>query len=107
VVAVSAVTGEGCDDLVQAVGEILHGQLADVSGQVVAINARHRQALQEAQAALERARGLCDGLGEVLDRAEVLALELREAVHQLGMIVGQVVTEDLLDRIFANFCIGK
>ncbi len=38
---------------------------------------------------------------------ELLALELREALHQLGEMVGAVHTEDLLDRIFSRFCIGK
>jgi tRNA modification GTPase len=41
------------------------------------------------------------------DPPEILALELREALHQLGEMVGAVYTEDLLDRIFSRFCIGK
>jgi tRNA modification GTPase len=41
------------------------------------------------------------------DPPEVLALELREALEQLGEMVGAVYTEDLLDRIFSRFCIGK
>ena len=38
---------------------------------------------------------------------EVLALDLRETLAQLGEMVGAVYTEDLLDRIFSRFCIGK
>jgi tRNA modification GTPase len=41
------------------------------------------------------------------DPAEILALELRAALHELGAIVGAVYTDDLLDRIFSRFCIGK
>jgi tRNA modification GTPase len=41
------------------------------------------------------------------DPPEILALELREALHQLGEMVGAVYTDDLLDRIFSRFCIGK
>jgi len=41
------------------------------------------------------------------DPPEVLALELRSALEELGMIVGAVYTDDLLDRIFSRFCIGK
>ena len=41
------------------------------------------------------------------DPPEVLALELRAALEQLGSIVGAVYTDDLLDRIFSRFCIGK
>ena len=41
------------------------------------------------------------------DPPEILALELREALHQLGEMVGAVYTDDLLDRVFSRFCIGK
>ena len=41
------------------------------------------------------------------DPPEILALELRETLEQLGEMVGAVYTEDLLDRIFSRFCIGK
>lgn len=107
VFVISAVTGQGCGELVGAIGQAVHGELADAGGQRLALNARHRQALGEAAEALDRAVKLCDEGGEVLDRAEVLAMELGEAMDQLGGICGQVVTEDLLDRIFANFCVGK
>ncbi len=38
---------------------------------------------------------------------EVIALELRDALHQLRVILGEVYTDDILDHIFSNFCIGK
>jgi tRNA modification GTPase len=41
------------------------------------------------------------------DPAEILALELRAALEELGALVGAVYTDDLLDRIFSRFCIGK
>jgi tRNA modification GTPase len=41
------------------------------------------------------------------DPPEILALELRETLEQLGEMVGAVYTEDLLDRVFSRFCIGK
>jgi tRNA modification GTPase len=41
------------------------------------------------------------------DPPEILALELREALEELGAMVGAVYTDDLLDRIFSRFCIGK
>jgi tRNA modification GTPase len=41
------------------------------------------------------------------DPPEILALELREALHQLGELAGAVYTDDLLDRVFSRFCIGK
>jgi tRNA modification GTPase len=41
------------------------------------------------------------------DPPEILALELRESLHELGEMVGAVYTDDLLDRVFSRFCIGK
>jgi len=107
VVTVSALTGQGCDRLVETIGQSLAGRKTDVSAETVALNARHRRALQDALAAMDEAAALVVGEQQALDRADLLALELREAMHHVGALVGQVVTEDLLDRIFANFCIGK
>ena len=106
VVTVSALTGQGCGRLVEAMRRALVDQRADVAGETIALNARHRRALQDSLAAVGRAESLA-AAPRALDQADLLALELREAMHHLGTIVGQVVTEDLLDRIFANFCIGK
>ena len=106
VVAVSAQTGAGCDALCESISRHVHSQQPDVGAQVIALNARHRHALCEAAHALRHARALC-GQGDVLDTAELLATELREAAHHIGTIAGEVVTEELLDRIFAGFCIGK
>jgi tRNA modification GTPase len=38
---------------------------------------------------------------------DLAAVHLREAVHQMGLITGETASEDMLDRIFADFCIGK
>ena len=63
---------------------------------------RHRRALQEALAALNRA------LAEPpADREEIVAEELRLAARALGRLVGRVDVEDILDVIFRDFCIGK
>ncbi len=106
VVTVSALTGQGCDRLVEAMRRALIGRGADLAAEAIALNARHRRAIEDSLAAVGRAESLA-AAAQPLDQADLLALELREALHHLGTIVGQVVTEDLLDRIFANFCIGK
>jgi tRNA modification GTPase len=106
VVTISALTGQGCDRLVEAMRRALISRGADVAAEAIALNARHRRALEDSLAAVRRADALA-AAAQPLDQADLLALELREAMHHLGTVVGQVVTEDLLDRIFANFCIGK
>lgn len=66
-------------------------------------NLRHIGCLRETLAALQTAnRGISEKLG-----SELLAIELRYALHHLSEITGSITTEDLLDDIFSNFCIGK
>jgi tRNA modification GTPase len=96
-IPVSALTGEGVDGLLSALGERVT-QTYRVEAPVLT-RARHRQALEEAAAALRRA--LQAPLPEL--RAE----DLRLALRSLGWITGTVGVEDLLDVIFRDFCIGK
>ena len=64
---------------------------------------RCRQCLESAAAHLQAARHTAAHQGG----DELVALELRDAVDQLGQVVGAVYTDDLLTRIFSRFCIGK
>jgi tRNA modification GTPase len=63
---------------------------------------RCRQSLIEARASLLRAHDVA-----ATDEHDLVALELRAALEHLGQVVGAVVTDDILDRIFRQFCIGK
>ena len=65
---------------------------------------RHRVAMIRAVEAMESARHQVQGPGGA---AELVALDLRRAARALDVLVGRVDTEDLLDEIFASFCIGK
>ena len=95
--AISALTGAGLHELVAAVST----RIADSYDGVAPLltRARHRDALQRAAAALQRS--LAAGFAEL--RAE----DLRLAWRSLGEITGRVDVEDLLDVIFADFCLGK
>lgn len=99
--AVSGLTGEGLDELVARVQEILGARSSDVG---LAIRARHRKAMESAEASLAIA-------AEVLfrgpDHYDILAAEIRHAVLALESLVGRIHTEDLLSEIFASFCLGK
>jgi tRNA modification GTPase len=99
-VRVSALTGEGLDELRRGVVFRLQ-ETVDRSASGIGINARHAAALGRATEALERAAGAAEG---ALDLA---AADLREALDAVGEISGRVLTDDILDRIFATFCIGK
>jgi tRNA modification GTPase len=94
---VSALTGEGINPLLTALGERVAQSYRTEAP--VLTRARHRQSLEEAKVSLRRA--LAATLPEL--RAE----DLRLALRSLGQITGVVDVEDLLDVIFRDFCIGK
>ena len=99
--AVSGRTGQGLDILIASIGERL-GQRAGRAG--VMTRERHRSAIVVAIGAMESAQAeVRSGLG----RTELAAEELRHAIRALDSLVGRVDVEDLLDEIFASFCIGK
>jgi tRNA modification GTPase len=98
--AVSALTGQGLDALEVRLAEIVASRLRAMdTAAPVLTRARHREALEDARTALSRAREL--------DVAELIGEELRACASALGRIVGRTGVEDLLDVLFAEFCIGK
>ena len=102
-VRVSCLTGTGLEDLKAAIRRKVWAGEVRAEMLEVMINARHADALRRAREALERATAaLTEGL-----TLELAASDLRVAVNAVGEIVGETATEDLLDRIFREFCIGK
>ena len=97
--AISAVTGAGIDDLLQVIVARLTA-LAQPEPALLT-RARHRNAVQEAIAALERATSARH------DQVELLAEDIRLGVLALERLMGRVDVEDVLDQLFAGFCIGK
>jgi tRNA modification GTPase len=67
------------------------------------INARHKDALERSRGGLVRSQEAL-GADQPLD---LVALDLRAAVQAVGEVVGKTTTDDLLDRIFSRFCLGK
>lgn len=71
--------------------------------EVVVFNNRHHELLVQARSALLRAKeGLASGIS-----GDFLAQDLREVLHYIGMITGEITTDDILGSIFSKFCIGK
>jgi len=103
---VSAVTGQGLEGLKATLGELLHlGTWR--SGEAMGLHERQKGCLLAAAKAVQQAGRMLHPAVQVADVAELAAIELREALAQLGQISGQVVTENLLGQIFARFCVGK
>jgi tRNA modification GTPase len=100
---ICCLTGKGIESLKDAIKEkVWAGDINAESWQVM-INARHQDALQRARIGLSRTiEGMKSGL-----ELELIALDLRIAIGAVGEIVGKTTTEDLLDAIFSQFCIGK
>ena len=106
-VKISALRGEGIDVLKDTIVAALLSNKAmpgqDSAADILITNVRHKQLVDGAFASLWQARGTFEK-GEPL---EVTALFLREALNSLGEIIGVVTTDDILNKIFAEFCIGK
>jgi tRNA modification GTPase len=100
---VSATRGDGVGGLKRALAELLGAGGAASGPALAASNPRHVEALARARVALRRASAAA-GAGAP---GEIVALELREALAAIGEVTGRGVSEDLLDRIFSRFCVGK
>ena len=102
-VNVSCATGEGIEQLKNKIKELAWAGEIKAEMLEVMINSRHQEALTRARVGIDRALNALSS-DETL---ELVAMELRIAVNAIGEIVGKTSTEDLLDMIFSQFCIGK
>ena len=100
-IALSASSGEGLDDLKQEL--VNHYRIADQGHQLVVTNLRHFEALTSAKSALQAVR---DGLTKEIP-SDLIAVDVRQALHHLSEITGAVHADDILGHIFSHFCIGK
>ena len=99
---ISAKEGTGLDALTSALAKAAQTDLAQAPD-VMLTNVRHYNALGHVeQALLHVAKGLADHLP-----ADLVVIDLRDALHHLGTITGQVTSDEVLGTIFSRFCIGK
>ncbi len=100
---ISAKTGEGMDTFIKLMKE--KGMVSDAYSEknVLVTNLRHKTALEKAVFHLEKA---IESISKSLT-GEFISVDLRNAESSLGEIIGIVTTDDILNNIFSNFCIGK
>jgi tRNA modification GTPase len=100
---ISALNGNGITELKEKLVKLVLGDFS-IQDETIVSNARHHAALQLTAAALERAQ---EGL-QGHTTADFIAMDIREAMRQLGHITGQIdIDTDILGTIFSKFCIGK
>lgn len=103
VVDLSVKTGLGMDRLRDCIGERLTPEALESREDMVAVNVRHATALRRAKEALDHA---AESVRESLS-PEFVAVDLRVAADALGEITGAISTDEVLERVFSQFCIGK
>lgn len=104
VVRVSALTGEGVEDLMQAIAQRVLNDEGDAVASRMAFRARYGKALADSALCFSRGR---DILLQGMAPMEILAIEIRAGLDALGEITGETTSEEVLDSIFSRFCLGK
>jgi len=104
IVNVSALKGDGLDELKNAIHSlcISSGDRCSPEGMLIT-NIRHRHCIEKAAISL----GVAIEDFENDEPLEIIAISLRESLDSLSEIIGAVSTEDILNKIFSEFCIGK
>ena len=104
-IAVSAETGSGLQDLLDVIDEVLRKECGEILPDLpILTRARHRQALKVACSEIEQFHR---AWREENLPATVASVHLRTAVLELEELIGTVEVEDVLDRVFSSFCVGK
>ncbi len=99
-VSVSALTGYGIEELKQLMASAVSSESV---GNALLTNVRHRDALLRVSRALN---AVAEGLAAEVP-ADLVAIDLRDALHHLGTVTGEVTTDEVLGNIFSRFCVGK
>jgi tRNA modification GTPase len=102
-VKTSALTGEGVDELKKIMVSNILKKNVDISASGIAFTMRQKIILSRA---LEALIHITDSLNEKVSH-ELIAIDLRSLIDTIGEVTGEVITDDILDIIFSEFCIGK
>lgn len=103
IIPISLKTGDGADKLTERIAEIFNLGELSADNDIIVTNMRHEQALKTAVTALESAVMSCESSMP----EDIIAIELMAAASAIGEITGKTISEDMVDRIFCEFCLGK
>ncbi len=103
IVNISAISGEGADALRDEIKDLFFKGELDYNNQLRITNTRHKQSLIQADESLEKVQeSIAQDVGE-----DFLTIDLMSAYEYLGEIIGETLEDDLADKIFSEFCMGK
>jgi len=103
IVSTSALTGDGLDELEERMVASVLGGKVFASDALLVSNPRHKACLERAQSHLEQA--ISSMQAQMPD--DFITIDLTSSLNALGEITGETVSEELLEAIFSNFCVGK
>ncbi len=103
VIKTSCQTGQGIENLEKEILRSVTGSGAGAEAESVVSSIRLREALEKISAALQESLLSCRGKAS----PELIAVDVRVALDHLGVMVGDIITDDVLDILFNKFCIGK
>lgn len=108
-VAVSAMRGWGLDALRRQLVQHLGERGTSMTGDMLALQPRHEQALRDAHVHLQQAVAMVEPQAEAhqLDHVELIAGAMRESLDALAALGGQLTPDDVIGKVFASFCVGK
>ncbi len=102
-VALSALTGEGLEELEKRISSFVRGEGDDIAKSIILVNSRHKSLIDSALRHIDEASStLEEGLP-----ADLISIDILDSWHDLGEITGETADEDIVDRIFEKFCLGK
>lgn len=103
IINISILQNQGLDDIIDKINKMFFEGNLNVSDELIINNVRHKNLLIKAKSSIE------DVLESIENNMTIdfIEIDLKQAMEQLGLIVGKSVSDDLVDKIFNEFCIGK
>lgn len=103
IINISVLNNQGLDEIIEKISQMFFEGSINVSNDLIINNVRHKNLLINAKNSLDEVLKSINN-GMTIDFIEI---DLKESMEQLGLIVGKSVSDDLVDKIFNEFCIGK
>ena len=103
IISFSAVTGEGLEQLEEIINQQFIEQKIETNNELYITNARQKEALFQTRESLQKVKESIElGMPE-----DLYAIDLTDAYESLGKIIGETIEEDIIEKIFKDFCMGK